>query len=339
MGKNTAVALLATIAILTGAGTTQAAKPTGAIFTTHFDGSVVNANHFDSKCAVYLDGGPGPNAPAKAAGLPDGDYYFQVTDPSGGVLLSTDPVANRRFQVSGGVIVAYTGDGSGPVHPTGVDLDHSELGAITIGLANLTCPADYLDTPSSGGVYKVWATPVDDFQGDPTLVDNDCGGGCSHGFVPSKSKTDNFKVEPTTATFCLTVNKEFADFGPDSPYFPRENWLIQVQDSVGVINERVTSDGSDGGVFGQVQFCGLTAGAYTVTEEQQIDTAIGGLIVNGTALPAQPTYSFVWAPGDPEPVITFQNYGSGVIGLAAPWPSNVEKYRAHRRSPLSCSAG
>ncbi len=84
----------------------RAAKVSGAIFTTVFDGSTVNSNHYPSKCAVYLDGGPGPNAPAKAAGLPDGDYYFQVTDPSGAVLLSTDPVSNRRFQVAQGVIVA-----------------------------------------------------------------------------------------------------------------------------------------------------------------------------------------------------------------------------------------
>src|SRR5437773_8566930 len=94
----------------------------GAIFTTLPDGSVVNANtQYTSKCQVYLDGGPGPNAPAGAAGLPAGSYYFQVTDPSGKKLLSTDPVSNRRFTVSAnGVIVAYTGIG-GPTHPTGID--------------------------------------------------------------------------------------------------------------------------------------------------------------------------------------------------------------------------
>src|SRR5258708_30119731 len=67
----------------------------GAIFTTLADGSAVNANQYDSTCAVYLDGGPGPNAPASAAGLPDGDYYFQVTNPDGQQLLSTDAVSNR----------------------------------------------------------------------------------------------------------------------------------------------------------------------------------------------------------------------------------------------------
>src|SRR4051794_39168906 len=110
-----------------------AASQSGAIFTTIADGTIVNANtQYTSKCAVYLDGGPGPNAPAKAAGLPAGEYFFQVTDPNGGTLLSTDVVNNRRFRVSAdGVITAYTGTG-GPAHPTGVDRVHPELGAITI---------------------------------------------------------------------------------------------------------------------------------------------------------------------------------------------------------------
>src|ERR1035441_6550276 len=151
------------------------------------------------------------NAPAGAAGLPEGDYYFQVTDPNGGTLLSTDVVSNRRLHVSSnGVFDAYSGFG-GPSHPTGIDQNHPELGAITVRLANATCPADFLDSPNGGGVYKVWVTPVADFVGDPTIVDNNCGNGCYHGFVPSKSKTDNFKVAPTTATFCLTVIKQLVD--------------------------------------------------------------------------------------------------------------------------------
>ena len=60
----------------------------GAIFTTMPDGSRVNANIYTNAYDVYLDGGPGPNAPPGAAGLPEGDYYFQVTDPSGKKLLS-----------------------------------------------------------------------------------------------------------------------------------------------------------------------------------------------------------------------------------------------------------
>src|ERR1035441_1652849 len=113
------------------------AAVTGALFTTVVDGSIVNANvQYPSKCDVYLNGGPGRNAPAGAAGLPGGDYYFQVTDPNGGTLLSTDVVSNRRLHVSSnGVFGAYSGFG-GPSHPTGIDQNHPELGAITVRLAN-----------------------------------------------------------------------------------------------------------------------------------------------------------------------------------------------------------
>src|SRR5215472_1295617 len=63
----------------------------GAIFTTDVNGNVVNKNQYAAKTDVYLNGGPGVNAPPGAAGLsPDGVYIFQVTDPSGKTLLSTD---------------------------------------------------------------------------------------------------------------------------------------------------------------------------------------------------------------------------------------------------------
>ena len=78
--------------------------PSGAIFTTLPDGSEVNYNIYASKNDVYLDGGPGIGAPITAAGLDDGRYVFQVTDPSGRVLLSTDPAKCRQVDVAGGII-------------------------------------------------------------------------------------------------------------------------------------------------------------------------------------------------------------------------------------------
>ena len=322
--KSTALSLFVlTAALLAGWGASRSpaakngGKMTGAIFTTDALGSIVNANLYASKCDVYLDGGPGPNAPPKAAGLPDGDYYFQVTDPSGSVLLSSDPVANRRIRVAGGFIVAYVGDGSGPAHPVGVDLDHGDKGAITVGLANLTCAADFLDSPNEGGVYKVWATPVGELVGDPSQVAPACGGGCSFGFVASKSKTDNFKVQPSTATFCLRVAKEFSDFGPAGPYLARDGWRIDVEDPNNVVTSRLTSDDT-GPVIGQIELCGLVAGPYTVREEQQGPDQVSGLVVNGVELPPQRVYSFDWQPGDPDVEITFRNYGFGIIGRLDP---------------------
>lgn len=184
------------VAVALGCFATAAnASPiSGAIFTTLSDGSEVNANIYSSKPEVYLDGGPGPGAPATAAGLPDGTYVFQVTDPSGKTLLSTDPAACRQFMVSGGLITGVVAAG-GCEHLTGLSIDN---GATTVQLM------PYSDTPNNGGEYKVWATPVADYlQGCAALgVPNglesvDCGykaGVAAHGFIPSDSKTDNFKV-------------------------------------------------------------------------------------------------------------------------------------------------
>lgn len=293
MKRNFFFLALCTALMLCAVTSLNAAGLSGAIFTTVSDGTAVNANIYSSKCAVYLDGGPGPHAPAKAAGLPDGDYYFQVTDPNGRTLLSTDPVSNRSFHVTNGVIVAYTGTG-GPVHPTGIDQDHPELGAITIRMANASCPTDFADTTNNGGVYKVWVTPVSSFVGDPTQVDNLCGTGCYHGFVPSASKTDNFKAAFGTPTFCLTVEKQNAADGSAV-----QNWEFDVTDPLNVTNAFFTDS------TGTVQVCGLGEGTYTVAEATS--SFVQALIVNGVTQPRATSYTFTWAAGQPAPVIVFQN--------------------------------
>jgi cysteine-rich repeat protein len=151
------------------------ARLSGAIFTTLEDGSRVNANIYAAKTDVYLDGGPGPGAPAAAACLPEGAYYFQVTDPPGMELLSTDDIGCRRFLVTEECTLDYAPVGCASPHVTGTDIDH---GGDTIQLM------PYLDTPNMGGEYKVWATPVDSYSpGDGRF-----------GFLASDSKTDNYKV-------------------------------------------------------------------------------------------------------------------------------------------------
>src|SRR5512146_1442932 len=98
------VSLLLAAAVLLLPVTARAAAPSGAIFTTVADGTEVNLNQYAAKEDVYLDGGPGPGAPATAAGLDDGIYVFQVTDPSGKYLLSQDPAKCRAVEVKYGVI-------------------------------------------------------------------------------------------------------------------------------------------------------------------------------------------------------------------------------------------
>ncbi len=181
---------------------TSAAPLKGAIFTTTPDGGIVNENvHYERKIEVYLDGGPGPNAPQTAAGLPDGDYYFQVTDPSGKVLLSEDPAKCRKVRVEDGVIVEllnqgtmydpngragpfpchiqdppHPPDSAGPAdagtsgrHDTNTDKDHGPP-AIVVQLM------PFLDTPNPGGVYKAWIIPAGRYianGGNPEAIPGD----------------------------------------------------------------------------------------------------------------------------------------------------------------------
>ena len=143
----------------------------GATFTSTEDGSAVNENHYGAKEDVYLDGGPNGNAPSTAAALGEGDYYFQVTDPSGKTLLSSDDLECRRFHLTAdGIIDAVLGTCA---HATGLD---SDAGGLTVQLF------PYADTPNGGGVYKLWVTAVADIGPDGTFKHN-------------RSKTDNFKVD------------------------------------------------------------------------------------------------------------------------------------------------
>lgn len=176
-------AALISAAALLVAGQPSSAAPdappvSGAIFTTDASGVPVNLNHYANKRDVYLNGGPGINAPDDAAGLPDGVYSFQVTDPSGKELLSDDDVACRQFTVAGGVIRDVV-PGGACAHLRGAD---GEDGGATVQLF------PYSDTPNPGGVYKVWVTPT-------TSLDCDAPGN-KHCFVPGQSKTDNYKVRP-----------------------------------------------------------------------------------------------------------------------------------------------
>ena len=236
-----AVAIVMSLVVVRGV----TAPLAGAVFTTTADGEIVNENvHYDSKIDVYLDGGPGPHAPKTAAGLPDGNYYFQVTDPSGTVLLSEDPAKCREIRVQGGVIVQLVSIGrtygpnnapcsiqdpptppydphvvqgvAGPsgYHDTNVDFDHGPP-------ATVVQLMPFFNTPDNGDVYKAWIVP--------TLVYAMNGGNADavpspleergrqigyvrdSGFGPPRDqiKTDNFKVTvqaipSATATFTLT---------------------------------------------------------------------------------------------------------------------------------------
>lgn len=173
--RSLALAALLCLASVPAIGHAEAIN--GAIYTSTADHSQVNANLYPSKSAVYLNGGPSNFPQCKGGALDDGDYHFQVTDPAGKTLLSSDSIWSRAFRVSGGRIVANLG-----THAVG---GVSPCGSLAIQLI------PYDDTPNNGGVYKVWITRTSDFE-------TACGPGVDcglAGFVPGSIKTDNFKVE------------------------------------------------------------------------------------------------------------------------------------------------
>jgi hypothetical protein len=147
-------------AFLTGFGLlatpTAQAQFSGAIYTTdEFSG--VNINLFDSKPEVFLQGGPVGGGP----GLPSGNYYCQVTTPSGALVLGKTLTAS--------IVV------TGPVGGTGHFLQSYQLTDILYTLTSGFTVKGFDDTTNGGGVYKVWISQ------DPL-------------FINSTTKTDNFKV-------------------------------------------------------------------------------------------------------------------------------------------------
>jgi hypothetical protein len=147
---------LAAFALLTLATTTafMDAPVSGAIFTTDSSCSGVDLNIYTDKAAVFIDGGP---THPGAAGLPDGSYCVQVTEPFGGAVLGRS--------APGAVIV------SGGEFATCYQLSS----ILNTSSSGFTAPG-YDDTSNPGGEYKVW-------------VSTDCS------FVEANSKTDNFKVK------------------------------------------------------------------------------------------------------------------------------------------------
>jgi len=270
--------------LITGGSPAQAQQVSGAIFTTLADGSEVNFNIYPNKEAVYLDGGPGVGAPQDAAGLPDGTYVFQVTDPSGKTLLSTDPARCRQFTVSGGIITGVVATGC--QHLTGLDQDH---GATTVQLM------PYLDTPNNGGEYKVLVTEVSDFLagctalGVPNGLDVvDCGyaPGNLHGFVPADSKSDNFKVGDQKPREIDT--RFFDDANGNGHKSADEAWLlgrsIRWTDPLGASNTKWSHLAPQLMVNNEAHVEAVEAGTHNITIADQPGCTVGDVWLDGQML-------------------------------------------------------
>lgn len=234
---------------------------------------IVNANVFNSGDAVYLSGGPHT---MNASGLsPVTDYYFQVTDPSGHFLLSTDDISCRTVHVQlngggGGVVYGVPSGAPGCSHPAALTLTPSLPLDPNGGDPVVVEP--FAPTPNGGGVYKLWITPVSDFNQGALPTDctitagasdgstQDPAGICkgSFGFVSSNTKTDNFRIK--SSTICVSncggftqstiSGVKFYDQGQNNPPTPPDgvmqltespiaNWTIIIS---GTLNGQAFTD-------------------------------------------------------------------------------------------------
>lgn len=241
-----------------------AAPLSGAIYTSTKSGGTVNANIYANKADVYLNGGP---QNANAAGLPFDNvlgeaYYFQVTDPSGKTLLSTDDAVCRQVlvkpsAVSGKGVVSGTAPVPDTCTPHALGDYNPTNGSTPVQLL------PYDDTPNNGGEYKLWlirktaATSIDPMN-PRVLV-----------FANSDTKTDNFKVRdpetppPPDPRYSIEGTK-FYDSNVDG---------VQNNGEPGIFNYQIELFGDESSntttalkPLGMYSFGGLKAGTYGVCE-------------------------------------------------------------------------
>jgi hypothetical protein len=189
------LALAMAVPFLTSTRSTKAFAPiSGAIFTTISTCDGTNVNIFQSKDDVYLDGGP---AHPGAAGLPDGSYYIQVTEPDGDPL-GHSPGADATV-LNGEFVSCY------------------QLSAILVKQSDGT--TGYDSTSNPGGEYKVWASMNPAFPGSESKTDN--------------FKVKEGDVPPPQGT--LNVIK-FYDVNANGILDPEDieiiGWQVRIQDGI-----------------------------------------------------------------------------------------------------------
>jgi hypothetical protein len=217
----------------------SAIELTGRVYTTNGEGQPVAGDLYALACDVYLCGGP--LAGGDDPGLPPGEYYFQVTDGAGTVLLSQAgpqngviavPAAAQNQPGLSGVFGAYEGE-----HEA-LD-DHSQP-----GLRVRLCP---FESSSPDGSYKVWLTPRAAYA----------PGKGAFGFLEDRSLTSGFLLSSGVATLSDLVIRRFCDRDADGS--PEGEALLDG------VRYMVSVSSLEGGAPFEVRTGDLVAGEARVT--------------------------------------------------------------------------
>ena len=176
------------------------AQTGGSVFIVDRFGNHLEGNSFQRIDAVYVSGGRGFDC--SASGLADGDYYFQITDPAGTVLLTPEPLLQRKVRVVGGLFSAYLGKMRRAAFLGPCGAMHLRLSPFQV-------------TPYPGGEYKLWLTRVQDYD----AVNNPM-----FGFDPALSKSDNFRVAAQGAQSILRGHKYY-DYDANATWNPQSEPL------------------------------------------------------------------------------------------------------------------
>jgi hypothetical protein len=204
-----------------------------AIFTTDRTCMSVIPNIYDTQADVYISGGP-PHP--GAAGLPDGSYYVQVTQPDGTLLGTSVGTAAPT-----------------PVHVTNGEFDSCYQLAAILVRASDGAPG-YDETSSGGGEYKVWLSK--------DLM-----------FHQSSSKSDIFKVRRFTQTGSIVIKKVTDPAGAGGS-FPFVSTILGCESFSLADGQTMSCEAVPGGY--QVQETDFTGFVPTISCDDSDSTDQGG---------------------------------------------------------------
>ncbi len=207
---------------LSSPGSVLAQQSDGAVFVTDKTGNAKDNGTYDNAGDVYVNGGrQDKNGPSLAPGT----YYFQVTDSSGKILLSTDNAECRQLTV------AQNGKFAGAAGPASC----RHANGTTSQQSTPVQLAPFLPAPNDGDQYTVWvirqAGSTSVSQSDQKIIN----------FDKANSKTDHFKVkpspvvpvgscQPSNAMSVLALDKQVFSFVPKGswPPVPPQNDVVVV---------------------------------------------------------------------------------------------------------------